>query len=108
MSIHEITGGKVVALLEKDRERAARELLVKSDQIVFAGDPDPSGAIAFRELLLHLTNLEQADRAHPALMLATMTEDDVALAFEQGETTNDAAFSRRCIYGEIKRYFDYN
>lgn len=107
-SINEITSGEAVPVHVQDGEQAARELLLKADQIAFAGDPSPSGATGFHELLLHMTSLEHANRPHPALILPGFADEDVTLAFGRDETTGDARFSNLLAYGQTKGYFDYN
>jgi hypothetical protein len=81
-------------------------LFTTADLIVYACDPDHTGAAAFDVLLAQVFPDDRA-LACPALKLNAIDEDSLQQAF-----SNMRAFGEACQssleYGRIKRYFDWN
>lgn len=76
-----------------------------ADEIVFACDPDHTGAASFEMLIHH--HFESANRQFPALRLLALDGASITKAFvEIGNFRTD--FDRQIRYGLAKRYFDWN
>lgn len=82
------------------------EDLVSAEEIIFACDPDHTGALAFSTLLqLKLGNDSWQNR--PSLWLRSLAPDDVEKTFGFMPRFIDAA-GHLLRYGEAKRYIDFN
>lgn len=76
-----------------------------ADEVVFACDPDHTGAVAFDTLVRH--HFEGAGRTFPALLLHDWRDETITNAF------NTMGYSRTNLadlvsFGTAKRYFDWN
>lgn len=84
------------------------EALRQAETIIFAGDPDGAGAVAYHRLLTEVLGAEVANQARPAASLYSWAERDVERAFTQLSSTADEWFQRILAQGQARRYFDFN
>lgn len=95
-------GARVLATVSMD------EALLQADTIIFVGDPDGAGAVAYHRLLTEVLGPEAANLARPAAALYSWVERDVECAFTQLSSTADDWFQRILAQGQARRYFDFN
>ncbi|MDQ1090677.1 DNA topoisomerase IA [Xanthomonas sacchari] len=84
------------------------DLLRRASSIWFAGDPDPSGAVAFHTLLSECLGGELANGSWPALCLYSLDQQGIAQAFDAVGSTTDAWFASARNAGTARRFFDFN
>jgi len=82
------------------------EHFTEADLIVYAGDPDHSGAVAFDVLMAVVFGDGRASEC-PALQLCSFDEASIREAFANIQPFG-VVFGPYLEYGLIKRYFDWN
>lgn len=91
---------------EPSKVPPTKKLLKEADLIVFACDPDATGAVAFSVLIEQVFEDDRANSC-PALWLSALDDESIRKAFCQlrpfGEVAADALAA-----GRTKRYFDWN
>lgn len=89
-----------------EQRSMSRELLGDANLVVFAGDPDSTGAVAFEVLLQELVGADFA-MGCPALKVVSFDGPSVERAFAEMGLFGDL-FADELSYGRAKRYFDWN
>lgn len=87
---------------------APDEVLRQADEIWFAADPDPSGAVAYHVALAQALGEQSATQVRPAVRLTSFFEDEIRSAFAAAGTTADPWFVEILNAGKARRFFDYN
>jgi len=108
-SVWEITGRNVVpTFCENERTFLHEDLLKNASSIVFAADPDPSGAFAFHVLLSKSLGENAANARWPAIKLTSYDAASIEQAIDASCTTHDEWFKSNRNAGLARRFFDYN
>lgn len=81
------------------------ELMPAVTRIIYACDPDHSGAWAFRSALELWAGEQAARAAHDAWLVTAMDDSSLVKAIAKGSTTDE--LSGVYDYGRTKRYFEY-
>lgn len=84
------------------------DILRGASSILFAADPDPSGAVAFHILLSECLGPESACASRPALRLYALDDHSIGEAVESAGTTDDDWFQSLRNAGIARRFFDFN
>lgn len=83
-------------------------LLQNASTIIFACDPDHSGAAAFNILIEQSLGTLPTETAWPAMHLLATNEAAISQSIEAMGTTSDEWFRTISNAGQAKRFFDFN
>lgn len=89
-------------------ESVPADSLRDATTIIFAGDPDPSGAVAYHVLLSQCLGPDAAVLARPALHLEGLDEPSIARSLDAISSTADTWFVESLNAGLARRFFDFN
>ncbi|WP_298705460.1 hypothetical protein [uncultured Variovorax sp.] len=89
-------------------ESSSADLLRDATKIIFAGDPDPSGAVAYHVLLSQCLAPDAVVLARPALHLMGLDETSIARSLDAISSTADTWFVECLNAGLARRFFDFN
>ncbi|WP_454914443.1 hypothetical protein [Variovorax gossypii] len=89
-------------------ESSPADSLRDATTIIFAGDPDPSGAVAYHVLLSQCLGPDAAVLARPALHLTGLDETSIARSLDAISSTADTWFVESLNAGMARRFFDFN
>ncbi len=84
------------------------QALQEADEIVFAADPDPSGAVAFHVMLEQALGASAAAVVRPMIFLPTLAPEEIERAVAAPGSTAEPAFQEWLRAGQARRFFDYN
>lgn len=85
-----------------------RAVLSAAEEISFAADPDPSGAVAFQVLLTEALGQAAAAMQRPAFQIHALDQPGIERAFDSPGTTADPAFATWVNIGTARRFFEFN
>ena len=83
-------------------------LIRAADLLVYAGEPDASGVIAYEVLLTQILGREAALRIRPTLCPQSLTKSDIAAALGNPGSTSDDWFVACRNAGRARKWFDFN
>ncbi|MFK4705607.1 hypothetical protein ABIC83_002446 [Roseateles asaccharophilus] len=82
------------------------KIITSADEIIYACDPDHTGALAFDTFMREVFGDDRAAQC-PALMLSSYAEEDIRRAMPRMEPFGQAA-TDLLKFGRTKRHFDWN
>ncbi|KXS55310.1 MAG: hypothetical protein AWU57_296 [Marinobacter sp. T13-3] len=86
----------------------AVDLLKNASTIIFACDPDHSGAVAFDVLLQNALGDGHWREPRPAMHMTVINEAGIRSTLKKTGSTSDDWFTRLRNAGQAKKFFDYN
>lgn len=89
-------------------DRSPADLLRDATKIIFAGDPDASGAVAYHVLVSQCLGSVAAALTRPALHLLDLDQTNIERSLDSMASTADTWFVECLSAGLARRFFDFN